>query len=759
MENHLPKLILDLALILGAGAIVTLIFRKIKQPLVLGYIIAGFLVGPHFKPIPNIADTENIKIWAEIGVIFLLFSLGLEFSFKKLLNEGAAVIITAIVKIIAILTLGYFAGQWLGWNTMNSLFLGGMIASSSTIVIIKTFDELQVKRKKFAQVVFGVLIVEDILVVLLMVLLSTMAVSRQFNGSEMITSAFRLLFFLFLWFIFGIFLIPTLLRRAKKLLDDETLLILSIGLCLAMVIGATEIGFSAELGAFIMGSILAETTSAEKIEHLLRPVKDLFGAIFFVSIGMLIDPSMMWAYKWEIFLITLLTIFGKSFFTAVGALLSGQPLKQSVQVGMSMAQIGEFAFIVASLGMSLKVTSDFLFPVAVGVSVITTLTTPYMINFSDIFYGILHKIIPGKVQKMLDQYSTGTQNIQEESKWKKLLKSYLSLVLTNSVVVIGIVMLTTTLLMPFLYEQIENRTLTRIIGVVCVIALCAPFLWAVLAKKPANEIFMTIWNENKYSRGPLVAIEAMRILIVVFLLGFIVDRFYSGTAASIVVIPMVVLVLYLLSTKFNGFYSLISHRFMYNLNERDILNQKEIQIKQRRDNLTPWDSHITDFEVNQDAPYIGKTLTELAWRETFGINIAFIKRGTKTIYAPKADDRIFPFDKLGLIGTDTQLRRFELLAEKNRTKEIPVQKIAQEKQENIVLTKFLIPETSLLSGKNIKESQIRERTHGLIVGLERDGKRTLNPPSDMVLQAGDFVWIVGNKKEIQAFIERANNNL
>ena len=747
---------MDLTLILGAGAVTTLLFKKIKQPVVLGYIIAGFLVGPHFSFIPNLADEENIKTWAEIGVLFLLFNLGLEFSFKKLLNVGGAASITAIVEIVAIMVLGYFVGQWMGWNSMNSIFLGGLLASSSTTIIIRAFDELGEKRKNYTKIVFGVLIVEDIVVILLMVLLSTMAVNQQFDGSQMFMSFLRLMFFIVLWFIFGIFLIPTLLRKTKDMLNEETLLILSIGLCLGMVVLATHIGFSAELGAFVMGAILAETTSAEKIEDLLKPVKNLFGAIFFVSIGMMIDPAAMYEYRWEICIVTLLTLFGKFTFTTIGALLSGQPLKQSVQVGMSMAQIGEFAFIVASLGMSLKVTGDFLFPIAVGASAVTTFTTPYMIKYSSAFYSRLHKIIPLRVLKMIDRYSTDTQNIQEESKWRKLLKSYILLVLTNGVVIIGIVLLITALLMPILYDQIRNQSLVRIIGIICTAAACMPFLWALLVKKPANEIFMAIWNENKYSRGPLVAIETVRILIVVLLLGFIIDRFYSGTVASLVVIPLVVLGLYLLSTKFNDFYSLISRRFMYNLNERDILIQNEIQDTQQQQNrLTPWDSHITDFVISPDAPYIGKTLAELSWRETFGINIAFIKRGAKTIYAPKADERIFPFDQLGIIGTDKQLGRFELLVEKNDVEEIPVPQ-TEEKRENIVLTRFLIPETSLLLEKSIKDSQIRELTHGLIVGLERDGIRKLNPQSDIILQAGDYVWIVGNKKEIQKFIEQTN---
>ncbi|HRE23902.1 MAG TPA: cation:proton antiporter, partial [Bacteroidia bacterium] len=350
--NHLPHLIVDLALVLLAGSATILLFKRIKQPLVLGYIIAGFLVGPHFKLFPTVIDIESIDVVAELGVIFLLFGLGLEFSFKKLMRVGGSASITAFVEIAFITITGFLLGRWLKWSVIDSLFLGGMLASSSTTIIIKAFDELGVKTKQFARVVFGVLIVEDIVVILLMVLLSTIAVTQQIEGGEMVFIVLKLLFFLSLWFIMGIFLIPTLLKNAKKWLDDENLLILSIGLCLGMVVLAVEAGFSAELGAFIMGSILAETTSAEKVEHLTKPVKDLFGAVFFVSVGMMIDPQAIIDHKWAVVAVTLLTLFGKIISTSIGALISGQPLKQSLQVGFSMAQIGEFAFIVAALGAS-----------------------------------------------------------------------------------------------------------------------------------------------------------------------------------------------------------------------------------------------------------------------------------------------------------------------------------------------------------------------------------------------------------------------
>src|SRR5690242_12141248 len=439
--GHLPKLIEDLALILITGAIVTLLFRKIKQPLVLGYIIAGFLVSPHLSITPTVVDQANVKTLAEIGVIFLLFSLGLEFSFKKLVRVGGSASITALVEIVFITVAGYFLGKALGWSLMDSLFLGGMLASSSTTIILRAFDELGMKTKKFAGVVFGVLIVEDIVVILLMVLLSTVAVTRAFEGTEMLLTVLKLLFFLVLWFVAGIFLLPTFLKRVKKLMSEETLLILSLALCLGMVVLATVAGFSAELGAFVMGSIIAETTSAEKVEHLIKPVKDLFAAVFFVSIGMMIDPKAIVEYRWPVLWVILLTLFGKLSSTTLGALLSGQPLKQSVQVGMSMAQIGEFAFIVATLGLSLGVISDFLFPVAVGASAITTFTTPYFIKFSGPVYQFVERSLPRKWVNRLDNYASSAQSIQAETDWQIVVRSYAAIIATNGIVLLTLIFL------------------------------------------------------------------------------------------------------------------------------------------------------------------------------------------------------------------------------------------------------------------------------------------------------------------------------
>ncbi|MDO5616937.1 MAG: cation:proton antiporter, partial [Cruoricaptor ignavus] len=728
MEHHLPKLIVDLALILIVAAFVVLIFRKIKQPLVLGYIIAGFLVGPNFKIFPSIADQENIETLAEIGVIFLLFTLGLEFSFKKLMNVGGSASITAFVEIIFITLGGYFTGKALGWSTMDSMFLGGMLASSSTTIIIRAFDELGVKTKSFAKTVFGVLVVEDIVVILLMVLLSTIAVTNSIDGGDILFTIGKLLFFLILWFLLGIYLLPTFLKKVKTLLDEEILLILSIGLCLGMVLIAVNVGFSAELGAFVMGSLLAETLAAEKVEHTLKSVKDLFAAIFFVSIGMMINTEQMVQYGFPIFVITILTLVGKMFSSALGALISGQPLKHSVQVGMSMAQIGEFAFIVATLGLSLGVISDFLFPVAVGVSAVTTFTTPYLIKFSEPFYDWLVKVIPPKWLERINHYSSDTQSIQVENGWKILLKDYSRILLVNGIVIIGIYLLFSNLVIPIINEQINDNMLKNLIGNILPLMAALPFLWAFMVKRPKSEMYEELWRKTKYNRGPLLMLEAFRVFLGILIIGGFLDRFASTSISFFITIPIAIVLLFVFSKRIKNLYSNIEKRFIQNLNtrenhEKNIRKNSVVTNPNITNTLAAWDVHIVELKVSANADFLGKPLQNLAWREQYGINVGYIKRGNKVIHTPNRYQILMPYDDVGIIGTDDQMAVFKTVFD-------AVDEIIPEKEDDEVkLGKILINENSPKKGFSIKESGIRERTNGLVIAIRRGEERILNPES------------------------------
>ena len=526
--SHLPDLISDLALILISAGIITLLFKWLKQPLVLGYIVAGLLAGPYVQIFPTVVDVENINLWAEMGVVFLLFDLGLEFSFKKLMNVGSTAFITAMTEVITMLIVGYLVGHLLGWSTMNSIFLGGMLSMSSTTIIIKAFDDLGLRSQRFTGIVFGTLVVEDLVAIIMMVLLSTMAVSQEFAGEEMIGSILKVAFFLILWFLVGIFIIPAFLKKVKKLMNDETLLVIALGLCLGMVVVATKTGFSAALGAFVMGSILAETIEAERIEHIIKPVKDLFGAIFFVSVGMLVDPAVLVQYAWPVILITLVTIVGKAFFSSFGVLLSGQPLKTSIQSGFSLAQIGEFAFIIAALGVSLKVLDEYVYPIIVAVSVITTFTTPYFIRLSGPFAEWLYKVLPDKTRDFLDRYSSGTKTINHESDWRKLLKIYVGKVLIHSVLLTAILLLSTQVIHPLLVEKFPAMDMWgNIIMSVLTLLLMVPFLAGLVANKNNSpELFMSLWKDNKYNHGKLVALVLFRVFVAILFVLIVLIKYY-----------------------------------------------------------------------------------------------------------------------------------------------------------------------------------------------------------------------------------------
>lgn len=480
--SHLATLINDLALILICAGVMTLLFKKLKQPLVLGYVVAGFLASPHMPYTPSVMDTANIQTWADIGVIFLLFALGLEFSFKKIVKVGGAAIIAACTIIFCMILLGIAVGTGFGWQRMDSIFLGGMIAMSSTTIIYKAFDDLGMRKKQFTGLVLSVLILEDILAIVLMVMLSTMAVRHNFEGTEMLESIGKLLFFLILWFVVGIYLIPELLKRCRKLMSEETLLIVSLGLCFGMVVMAARTGFSAAFGAFIMGSILAETVEAESIERLVKPVKDLFGAVFFVSVGMMVDPAMIVEYALPIIVITLAVILGQSLFGTLGVLLSGQPLKTAMQCGFSLTQIGEFAFIIASLGVSLHVTSDFLYPIVVAVSVITTFLTPYMIRFAEPASDFVDRHLPDRWMAFLTRYASGSQPMNHESLWKKFIFALTRITLIYSIISIAVIALSFRFLVPLFQENLPGIW-GKLLAAVVTILFIAPFLRAIMIKR------------------------------------------------------------------------------------------------------------------------------------------------------------------------------------------------------------------------------------------------------------------------------------
>lgn len=752
--SHLATLINDLALILICAGVMTLLFKKLKQPLVLGYVVAGFLASPHMPYTPSVMDTANIQTWADIGVIFLLFALGLEFSFKKIVKVGGAAIIAACTIIFCMILLGITVGTGFGWQRMDSIFLGGMIAMSSTTIIYKAFDDLGMRKKQFTGLVLSVLILEDILAIVLMVMLSTMAVRHNFEGSEMLESIGKLLFFLILWFVVGIYLIPELLKRCRKLMSEETLLIVSLGLCFGMVVMAARTGFSAAFGAFIMGSILAETVEAESIERLVKPVKDLFGAVFFVSVGMMVDPAMIVEYALPIIVITLAVIFGQSLFGTLGVLLAGQPLKTAMQCGFSLTQIGEFAFIIASLGVSLHVTSDFLYPIVVAVSVITTFLTPYMIRFAEPASNFVDTHLPVKWKNFLLHYSSGSQTMNHESLWKKLILALTRITIVYSIVSIAVVALAFRFLVPLFLEHIPGIW-GRLLAAVVIILFISPFLRAIMIKKNHSAEFVTLWNDSRGNRAPLVATIVIRILIAVSFVMFVISGLFKVSVGLLLGVAVLLVTMMILSRQLKKQSIMIERKFFQNLRYRDMraeyMGEKKPEYAGR---LLSRDLHLTDFEVPGESAWAGKTLAELNFGKKYGIHVVSILRGRKRINIPGASVRLFPEDKIQVIGTDEELNQFSSEMEKAAILETDV----VEKSE-MILRQFRVDAHSIFLGKTMRESGIREQYHCLIVGVER-GEETLHAPDPHEpFMEDDVVWIVGENADVYKLVGQKNENV
>lgn len=746
--SSLPTLIADLALILICAGIMTLLFKKLKQPLVLGYVVAGFLASPHMPFTPSVMDAANIKTWADIGVIFLLFALGLEFSFKKIVKVGGTAVIAACTVIFCMIMLGIVVGMGFGWHRMDCIFLGGMIAMSSTTIIYKAFDDLGLRKKQFTGLVLSILILEDILAIVLMVMLSTMSVSNNFEGKEMLWSVGKLLFFLILWFVVGIYVIPEFLKQCRKLMNEETLLIVSLALCFGMVVIAAHTGFSAAFGAFIMGSILAETVEAESIDRLVKPVKDLFGAIFFVSVGMMVDPAMIVEYAVPILIITLTVILGQSFFGTFGVILAGQPLKTAMQCGFSLTQIGEFAFIIASLGVSLHVTSNFLYPIVVAVSVITTFLTPYMIRLADPASNFVDRHLPVSWRRMLMRYSSGSQTVNHESLWRKLLFALARILVVYSIVSISVILLSFRFVVPFFRESLPG-VWGLLAGAMFTILCISPFLRAIMVKKNHSVEFMTLWNDNHVNRGPLVSTIVLRVVISALFVTFVIARLFKASVGVMFGVALLLVILMILSRRLKKQSILIERKFFQNLRSRDrraeYLGEKKPEYAGR---LLSRDLHLADFEIPGESRWAGKTLLELNLGKKYGVHIASILRGRRRINIPGGAVRLFPADKIQVIGTDEQLSRFA--EEMIRVSSMEADVI--EKSE-MMLKQFVIDAGSVFLGKTIREAGIRERYRCLVAGVERGNAELMTPDVNAPFEEGDVVWVVGEKEDVYQLVK------
>ena len=730
--THLDPIISDLALILAVAGVTTLLFKWLKQPVVLGYIVAGFLCSGNFL-LQGVSNMGNVDIWAEIGIIFLLFSLGLEFSFKKLMNVGGAALMTALVVIVGMMCSGFMAGRALGWTSTDSIFLGGMLSMSSTTIIIKAFDDLGLRSQKFTSLVFGVLVVEDLFAVVLMVMLSTLFVQRAVEHVVIAEQLFKLIFFLILWFVVGIYLIPTFLKKIRKFLNQETLLVISLGLCLIMVVLATYAGFSSALGAFIMGSILAGTVQAESIEKVIAPVKDLFGAVFFVSVGMLVEPAMLVQYIVPIVFLTVVVIVGQIFYGTLGFLVSGQNLKIALQSSFSLAQIGEFAFIIASLGLSMGVTSSFLYPVAVAVSVVTTFTTPFIIRLSDPAYHRINRLIPKRMKALLARYSAGSQTVNSEREWMSLLKKSLLNMFIYCVLLGGVVWISSSYYSPFVEERFEGFA-GKLIATTTTILFMTPLLWGLAVRHLNRRLFVPLWNDPRFNHGLLVSLIVLRILLALMFVLTVVAHLSSYRWGALMAFAILLLLLALFWRRIKRGYLRFEQRFFTNLNEKDASTVVTTG------NYRAKFLHMAKMTVSADSPLVGRCFRELDLRLRYGVTVVSVLRGSHRYNAPGASMVLMPSDEISVVGTDAQLSQFASKVE------VPLSPVDR---EEATMQKFSVGEHSVLIGMTVSQFGMMCRGACLIIGIERSDGSYVRPLGLVRFQPYDMVWIAGDRETIE----------
>ncbi len=744
MESlDINSLISDLALILTLGAIATVIFKMLKQPVVLGYIVAGFLASPHFALLPSVAVEANIEFWAQIGIIVLLFSLGLEFSFQKLVDVGGSAIITALIIVLGMMSVGFIVGKYLGFGLVNSLFLGGMISMSSTTIIIKALTDLNMRQRRFVPMTFAVLIVEDLFAVVMMVILSSIALNNRVEGGEMLSSILKLSFFLIMWFTVGNFIIPPIFKKYRRYINAEQMLIIAMGLCFAMVLFSLKSGFSAALGAFVMGSIIAGTIEAERIERLVSPIKDLFGAVFFISVGMMVNPTVMTQHWSVIALLAVVVIVGMIIFGTFGMLATGQPLRLAMESGFSLTQIGEFSFIIATLGTSLGVLDQSIYPIIVAVSVITTFTTPFFIKQAEPCYNALYKILPKSWTRLLNGYSqdaTESESSETRQLWKSIVKRYTVRTILYSVVIIALIVVCRQYLMPFLLKLVGDSSWGRLACVVITLVIVAPFITAIIlptVKRSEHEQLVKVQGAVSYV--PLVLMSILSVVLSIIFTAAILHGVYSGPASmmfALLLVGIALIFILKVPTPLKRRAINIEKRFINNINERE--NRRT----GHNHNLVS-DLHLAYMTVGQECTFIGERLRNLDLRTRYGVSLVNIQRGSKPHPVPSGDMRIFPGDVLGVIGTEEQIQQLLPLVEaQNDNDETP--------NLDVKFIHFSISEHSPITGVSLENSRLREDYGALLVAVQRGEDDYISPTPDLVFCPGDILWIVGDPKLLKS---------
>lgn len=763
--THLPTIITDLSLILILASIFSVLCKILKQPVVLGYIVAGLLAGPHISLIPTV-QPENISTWADIGVIFLLFGMGLEFSFKKMMSIGKVGGKAMLFEVLTLSVFGFAIGRLMGWNFIDSMLLGGMLTMSSTAIIVKAFNDMGLQKEMFAGIVFGILVFEDLFAILLMVILSTFAVSRSFEGSELAMMVARLGFFLVMWFVCGIYLIPTLLKKIKKYLNSETLLLVAMGLCFLMVVLATKAGFSSALGAFIMGSILAETIELENIEKVIQPIKDFFGAIFFVSVGMMVDPQVLFDNFSTVIIIAAASIAGKMIFTTTGVRLAGESMKTAVQSGFSLAQMGEFSFIIASMGMSLGVTSASIYPIVIAVSVITTFTTPYTIKLALPAYHVLESVLPNSLTDKLNKREDKKAG-EKESQWKQLLMSYFFNLAIFSAICLSVYFVSAAFLLP-LCATFDNLDFGHIIFSFVSIIAMSPFLIGMVRNRGRQSfLFLSLWSSHNNNRYFLTAMIGLRWVVAIVFLFMTIKLYWNISSVVIVVVALVVFAFIFQNKNLQKGYWKLEARFVKNFNQRQIemrLNQNSKQEGNMHelDNLHWIDKnlYVSTYLVQKGGVVENKTLKELNLRKVYDIIIVAVTRNGKQINFPDGDFRLEVNDTLLALGQIQKLKNAQIDykgIDLDYSKVINLHDFTLKQQSDkhscIKCMTFIIGENSSWIDKNLYDAQLNRKTNCLVVGIERGDIPIPNPSSHVRFKKDDMVWVMGDDKSLYKLLE------
>ena len=735
--DALPPLFLDLAVILVTAGVITVVFKWLRQPLVLGYIVAGFFVGPYFPWFPGVSDTGDVKVWSDIGIVFLMFALGLDFSVRKLKKVGGTGAITALTELLVMFLAGFTLGHMLGWRPMERIFLGCMLSISSTTIIVKSFDDLRLKQQRFASTTTAVLVVEDLVAVLLLVLLSTLSVGRSFDGGALAMSMARLAFFLLVWFLFGIFLIPTFLRWMRRHMTEETLCIVAVGLCFLMVVAASYAGFSTALGAFIMGAILAETIEADVIGRVIAPVKNLFGAVFFVSVGMMVNPSVLARHILPILLIALVVVLVKPLAATTGILVSGKPLRGAVQSGFCFCNIGEFSFIIAGLGVSYGVIGSHLYPIIVSVSIVTTFVTPYMIKGALPFHdSVLLRLLPARAQEALARYAANASSDRAEPTLRRFVRLQLTSIVVFSAVIGALAWVSTDLLKPVLNRTFVTADGTpsfwgNLLGCVGTLLALTPFLWALMAKNVNRKKIKAMLKEYAHSHGIVVAFLLLRAFLALASMGYVISQYIHPAAGLLVALTLVALFLLPLSRRAVAFYGRIEDTFRGNLNERQ--QQHSFQVPQELER----NFHMERMTVSAYSSYVGRTLQDSGLRQAYGVNVVSVERAGVIHDLPPKEMMFMPQDRVTFLGDDDALGRLRAAVEVE-----PDMLIHDHSDNELKIESTVIEPGSPLAGVDLRHSNVQRDYHALVIAIQHGEEYITNPPASQVLQEGDVVWYV-----------------